>query len=86
MKLVKLKADWCAPCRTLTTMLDGFNECPIEEINIGLEPEKAVELGVKSIPTLILLNDNGQEIWRRTGLIDRIELESVIKKLKKNEA
>lgn len=83
MKIVKAKADWCAPCRVLSTMLDGFNKCPIEELNVDLEPEKATEYGIRALPTLILFDDDGVELWRKTGVINKLELENIVKSFEK---
>ena len=33
MKILKFYADWCAPCRALTTVLDVFN-VETEAVNI----------------------------------------------------
>lgn len=80
MKLIKAKTDWCSPCRVLSTMLDGFKLVPIEELNIDLDPDRTRELGIRSVPTLILLDSDDNEVWRHSGVIDKIQLETIIKK------
>ena len=80
MKIIKFSALWCAPCKVLKTMLNGFDSCPIEDIDIDQNPEKALEYNVRSVPTLILLDSQNNELWRHSGVIDRIMLENVIKK------
>lgn len=81
MKIIKAKADWCGPCRILDAQLDGFNKCPIEVLNIGLDPDKAKEYGIRSIPTMIIVDDSGTELWRHSGLISKFELEKIVTKL-----
>ena len=80
MKLIKAKADWCSPCRVLSTMLDGFKLVPIEELNIDLDPDRTRELGIRSVPTLILLDSDDNEVWRNVGVIDKAQLELQIRK------
>lgn len=80
MKIIKAYGDWCAPCRVLSTKLDGFDKCPIENLNIDLELEKTLELNIRSVPTLILFNDKNEELWRHSGVIDKIQLENVVRK------
>lgn len=80
MKLIKAKSDWCSPCRVLSTMLDGFNLVPIEDLNIDLDPDKTRKLGIRSVPTLILLDSDDNEVWRHTGVLDKAQLELKIKK------
>lgn len=82
MKILKFKATWCAPCRVLSTMLDEFNECPIEDVNIDLEPDRASDHNVRGVPTLVLLDEDGTELWRKTGLITKYELENIVKNIK----
>ena len=48
MKLLKFYADWCNPCRVLTTMLDGFDVCPMEKVNIDLDTDRAVKYSIRS--------------------------------------
>lgn len=83
MKLLKFYMDYCNPCRTLTTMIDGFSICPIEKVNINLDVDNTRRYNIRSVPTLILVNDTGQEVWRHSGLIDRIVLENQIKRVMK---
>ena len=80
MKIIKYSATWCNPCKVLKTMLNGFDNCPIEDIDIDQNPEKALEHNVRSVPTLILLDSQNNELWRHSGVIDRIMLENVVKK------
>lgn len=80
MKIIKFSALWCAPCKVIKTMLNGFDACPIEDIDIDQNPEKTLEYGVRSVPTMILIDSDGKELWRHSGVIDRIILENTIKK------
>ena len=45
MKILKFYSDTCAPCKTLTTLLEGSNVQPfIEAINTKQKPEILDEL------------------------------------------
>lgn len=80
MKLIKASADWCSPCRVLSTMMDGFKLVPVENLNIDLNPDRTRELGIRSVPTLILLDSDDNEVWRNVGVIDKAQLELQIRK------
>jgi thioredoxin 1 len=82
MKVLKFWATWCSPCKVLKTTLNSFDACPMEEINVDENHDKASDYGVRALPTLILVNDAGEELWRKTGIITKAELDSVVKQHK----
>ena len=73
MKLLKFYADWCGPCKGLTMVINGAKDkidIPIEEINIDEEIMTLVEYGVRSVPTMILLDENNVEVKRQVGMMN----------------
>jgi len=69
MKVLKFYADWCSPCKSLSNVIAGIPDLKIEIDNINIEEDvdAAVEYTVRSIPTCILLDDQGKEIRRASG-------------------
>lgn len=68
MKLLKMYADWCGPCKALSMTLNGMDlKIPLEEINIETDTDTAIKYGVRSIPVLILAEDDGTEIRKIMG-------------------
>lgn len=68
MKLLKLYADWCGPCASLSKTIKTMDlVVPIEEINIDHHKEIVAKYGVRSIPALILVEEDGTEIRRLMG-------------------
>jgi len=60
-------ADWCAPCKALgPTMNRVMDQIPVNKINIDYEADVIQKYGVRSIPTVILV-ENEQEVRRFTG-------------------
>lgn len=84
MKVLKFGAIWCPPCKVMKTTLHGFDECELQEIDVDKETDITSEYGVRSLPTLVLLNDDGEEIWRKTGVTSKMELTSVVKSKRGN--
>ena len=57
----------CAPCRTFSPIMDRVsNEFTVEKIVTDYQMSKAVANNVKSIPTVILM-ENDQEVKRFIG-------------------
>lgn len=79
--LVDFWAEWCGPCRILHPILEEIqserNDLKIISLDIDKSPDIAVELGVQSIPTMILFKD-GQEVKRIVGALPKRDLEKAI--------
>ena len=69
IKIVKLYADWCAPCKILHKMMSDNN---IEFENIDVATEKGIELSsrhnIKNIPAILIFDDNGKFLRKKIGL------------------
>lgn len=56
--LLKFGAPWCGPCRMLNPILDILStEIEIIDINIDEFENLSNEYGIRSVPTLVFLND-----------------------------
>lgn len=70
MKLLQFKAVWCSPCKIQTK---EFEENPVdaelEAIDIDEDDKGLVtKYSIRSVPTMILLSDNGEILNRWTGV------------------
>lgn len=85
LKLLKFGAHYCAPCRTMTPILEELkSKIDIQDIDVEeVDPIVLTNYKVKNIPVLILLRDN-KEVWRHVGSISKSDLEKEIKKYEAN--
>jgi thioredoxin 1 len=68
-RVLRFTASWCQPCKALAQQLEEINtNLPIEVIDIDDNQALAMEYGIRSVPTLIMLDEN-VEVKRRTGLV-----------------
>jgi len=82
MKLLKFYAEWCGPCKGLSMVIKGAEDkinIPINEIDIDAEIITSVEYGVRSVPTLILIDDNDVELKRHVGSMNETQLLEFVK-------
>jgi thioredoxin 1 len=56
-------ADWCGPCKTqdpiLEEVLEDWADVEFEKINVDEEQDVANEYQVRSLPTVIIENEDG---------------------------
>ena len=82
--LIKFEADWCAPCRSLTPIVEEISEEMKDQVNfyshnIESEPNTPTTVGpVRGIPHMILFR-NKEILAQRTGSIPKGPLVSWIK-------
>ena len=67
MKFYKFYADWCGPCRVLTTILNKA-QIEYEPINVDSNEELVNKYDIKTIPVFMAVKDDGTEIDRFVGV------------------
>lgn len=73
-KVIRFTASWCQPCKIMTTMLEEIKpSLPFEVVDIDVQPEIAMEFGIRSVPTLIMM-DELVEMKRTTGIKTKEQL------------
>jgi thioredoxin 1 len=74
-------ADWCGPCKTQDPILEELEEdypdVDFEKVNVDEEQKIANEYQVRSLPTLIVENDDGV-VERFVGVTQRDDLETAL--------
>lgn len=76
-------ADWCGPCKTQDSILEDIEadrgeEFVIEKINVDEEQELANDYQVRSLPTIIIENEDGV-VERFIGVTQREDIEAALK-------
>jgi thioredoxin 1 len=80
--LVDFWAEWCAPCRMLSPVVDEIaqmyeKKIIVGKINIDEQMELAQKFGVMSIPTLILFK-GGQPVKKSVGVVGKDKISDMI--------
>ena len=74
-------AEWCGPCKTQDPILDELTEdypdVEFEKIDVDEEQDVANEYQVRSLPTLIIENDDGI-VERFVGVTQRDDIETAL--------
>lgn len=73
-ELLKFSASWCGPCKTMSKIMSETNlGINVKEIDIDENGDLAVHYGIRSVPTILLMED-GKEIKRMSGVKKAEEL------------
>jgi len=82
VRLTDFYADWCGPCKTQDPILENleadYADVEFAKVDVDQEQEIANEYQVRSLPTLVIENDNGI-VDRFVGVTQREDLEAAIK-------
>ena len=75
-------AEWCGPCKMIAPVLEEIAEeydgrIKITKVDVDQSNHMAMQLGVQSIPTLVLFK-NGQPVERLVGAMPKDRLLSRI--------
>lgn len=70
MKYLIFKSSWCSPCRQLSPIMEQVKQhgIKVEEIDIDDQSDLAEKYNIRSVPTVVLISDNGVEINRLIGV------------------
>jgi len=81
---IEVGSDSCHSCqimgRKLYKIKQQHPEYPIYFVNVHKEREAAYRLRVQMIPTQIVLNTQGYEVYRHVGILSEKELLNLFKK------
>jgi thioredoxin 1 len=87
LKIVKFGATWCQPCKVIDSIMES-----IKKEHSGIEystydhtddPDMFSKYKITSVPTVILLKDDGTELEKLTGVFPKVKLTLMIEKYNK---
>ncbi|PSP63693.1 thiol reductase thioredoxin [Halobacteriales archaeon QH_8_64_26] len=83
VRLKDFYADWCGPCKTQDPILEEVEEdweaVEFQKVNVDEQQETANEYQVRSLPTLVVENDEGV-VERFIGVTQRDDIETALER------
>ena len=81
MKLIKLGATGCSPCKVLSKIIEDIDLGPytLVEIDVDSQREQAMKYNIRGVPVLVVEDDNGNELRRSVGFLSQDKLKEFLK-------
>lgn len=81
--LVDVWAEWCGPCKSFAPVFEQAagqlaGKCRLAKLDSEASPQLSAQLGIRSIPSLILFKD-GREVARQSGALPLAQLHAWLK-------
>jgi|TARA_B100001063_G_C16740956_1_gene544755 thioredoxin-like negative regulator of GroEL len=75
-KLIYVSAIWCGPCRQFGPIMDkvAATGIPVQKMDADKDQQSIAKYGVRSVPTVVKVDSNNNEISRLVG----VKLESEV--------
>ena len=89
MKILKLSAKWCAPCRVFATTfekvaeMEKYKDIEFKELDIEDDDDAEIlvaKFGVKNVPTTLILDENDELVYKLIGNVSLNDFTDVIDK------
>lgn len=82
MKLLKFGAKWCGACTMVDKTLEDFADNELvkgmEYIDIDIDMPRTIQYGVRSVPTMMIVDDAGVEVRRMVGMYSKPDIEAFL--------
>ena len=75
-KLIYISAPWCGPCKMFGPVMSEVanSGIPVEKVDADKDQSSIIQYGVRSIPTVIKVDNSGNEIGRFVGAKSKQEV------------
>ena len=75
-KLIYVSATWCGPCRQFGPIMDkvAVTGIPVQKMDADKDQQSIAKYGVRSVPTVVKVDSNNNEISRLVGVKSESEV------------
>jgi thioredoxin 1 len=85
MNVMYFSADWCGPCKVFKPVVQQTSQklgVAVNYINVDYDASLTQKYSITSVPTIMITNNQGEEIYRKSGVMSRDQLISMFNQFK----
>lgn len=85
MQVLYFSADWCQPCKVFKPIVQQVSQelgVSVNYINVDYDATFTQKYSVTSVPTIMVTNDQGEELYRKSGVMSRDQVVSMFNQFK----
>ena len=75
--ILYFSAPWCGPCKVMSPLMEQMakqGKIKMKKVNVDYDASLSQQYNIKSIPTMVLTDLDGNEINRKTGLMSEQQI------------
>jgi thioredoxin-like negative regulator of GroEL len=79
MQVLYFGAPWCGPCKSFKPLVEQtVKEMNVRwtDINVDYDPSLSQKYEVSSIPTIVIVDNQGGQLYKHTGVMSKSQLEN----------
>ena len=77
-KIEYFGSSWCTACVSVKPIVQSLENVEVEIIDVEKETDRAVSLGIRNIPVVRVLDENGEQVHRFVGKVSKEEILSYL--------
>ena len=85
MQVLYFGAPWCGPCKSFKPLVEQtVKEMGVRwtDINVDYDPNMSQKYEVNSIPTIVIVDNQGNQLYKHTGAMAKSQFEAAFNNFK----
>jgi thioredoxin 1 len=75
--ILYFSAPWCGPCKVMTPLIEQMGKqgrIKVRKVNVDYDAQLPQQYNIKSVPTMVLTDLDGNEISRKVGQLSEQQI------------